>query len=166
MTNESAAERAELAYESVFEALLPNANFWVPSADAGASLAPERTVTNRDEADSNRYFAGTEALEVLAWLATSVAVPFVVGVASSRVVSRLDRRTAASGNREAARQEVIADVAEALVRRDPRGASRDELDLAEEHVRLLLVDHGWPAQEARDDALEIVSRIASELDPG
>ena len=165
---ESAEKRAELIHEVVFEALLSNANFWAPSDAAAARLAPElsrRTTVDEREPASGRYFAGTEALEALAWLVTSVAVPFVVGVASSRVASQMGQSSAVRREVDAARTDVVAPVAEALIRRDPRRASRDDLDLAEEHVRLLLIDYGWPAREARDDAGEIVSRVASTLRP-
>ncbi|HEX8053365.1 MAG TPA: hypothetical protein VF517_10255 [Thermoleophilaceae bacterium] len=161
-----ASDEANDIVDEVLDALMPNANYWAPrTIDDGAAPAPEqvRGKAGGDGEDRVRYFAGPEALEVLAWIATSVVVPLIVGVASNRIDARLQAGSVPEPPRPRGQTEAMAAVADAIARRQPHTDDRDSVELAEEHVRLLLIDYGWPAKEALSDATEIVGRVSRRL---
>ena len=129
---------AEELIEDVYDVLLPDAPYLRFGDD-----------------DNVRYQVDPAVLEALAYLVTSVVLPFLVSVAANRFTAEPAAKAKELPAFEE-RERLIAEIAGHLQRRSPHPADRDSIDLATLAVRDTLIEFGWPPESATASAERIV----------
>ena len=126
-------------------------------------LEPNLQFHRQGPGDPNRYSVGPEVLQALAWVATSIALPILLGGASEVVKDRVKDWLE---NRKKRRDAVPAQSETGHGNPDPLlevGVSDQHKQQAIHAVAELLEHRGWPRAFARANATEIVAAIEETL---
>ena len=142
MDGESTDQFARRLSYSTYESLLPNATYLAYGDD-----------------DNIRHFAGHEALESLSWLVTDALVPIILGIASTALYDRF--RDHGAEEPVDLRAETVTTCRAKLTVVLEHESELDELarDSAIEKAKMILVDRGWPEDDATTDAEKLTDEL-------
>jgi hypothetical protein len=133
--------------DDVYEVLLPDASYFRVDAD-----------------DDTRYSIDASVIDALAFLVTSVGLPFLVSVAANRFTARREHASFGQLPSLEEQERLLAEIGEQLTRRQPSAHDPDAVDLATIAVHDVLREHGWPKGTALGSAQRIVALMAEHLD--
>lgn len=100
------------------------------------------------EDDKNRYYLGPEALEALSFLIFQISIPILTGMASTLVLEWVKR------HRENKSIEVKHEI---------DSVPADKISNAKKEVKALLMERGWPEEQAENDSEKTISAIVEQL---
>jgi hypothetical protein len=130
-------------------------------------LAPHATYISAGQDDQNRYFIPPEVLEALSWIATSIVVPMLTGVATDLIKQRFVPHKGDTPDLPTLQAEVnqLQGELRALAERRPRQTEEwsGAGSTATAHLAETLQTYGWPTSVANTDAAKIVHEIQEQL---
>src|SRR5580704_4767023 len=140
-------DQEQIMLDDIVEALEDNLQFWRSSPT-----------------DSGRHFAGPEVLHLLAWTATSLALPIFLSATNEIVKDKLKTLLhRVETNDVQPRPESKTELA-AILDNNDFSLSDSQLQSSSQVVGEYLSSRGWPKALARHDAEQIVAILKQRLE--